>query len=159
MHLEDLMTMQRKLQDHIRDNQGRPRVSQMDDAQQSEYIAEDVLALEDELHEALDNVGWKSWAKEKGIIDRKQYLGEIVDGLFFWLNLANVAGASADEIEQIYVAKHARNMERYARGTEGYSMVEGKCPGCHRDHGDIYAAGGVVDDTGRCYACRVTVAP
>lgn len=139
MHLEDLMTMQRQLQDHIRRSAGRTLVGDLDPQGQSEYIAEDVLALTDELHEALQSIGWKSWAKERGIIDRRAYLGEIVDALFFWMNLVNVTGATADEIESIYVEKHGRNMKRYANGREGYSTVEGKCPNCRDDFGDIDA--------------------
>lgn len=154
MHLEDLLRLQRELQDHIRRSAGRPLVSELDTQGQGDYIAEDVLGATDELHEALDHVGWKSWAKEKGIIDRRAYLAEVVDVLFFWMNLVNVAGASADEVEKIYVEKHARNMARYANGPDGYSMVSGKCPVCRDDHGDIRARGGLVTaDTGRCYKC------
>jgi dimeric dUTPase (all-alpha-NTP-PPase superfamily) len=143
VHLIDLLDMQRRLQNHIRESSGRLRIPEMDDQGVSDYIAENVLALTDELHEALNHVGWKSWAKERGIIDRKAYLAEVVDAFFFWMNLVNVTGASADEIEKIYIEKHARNMARYANGREGYSMREGKCANCGEDFGDIATRTGI----------------
>jgi NTP pyrophosphatase (non-canonical NTP hydrolase) len=138
-----MMELQRDLQDHIRTNSGRPTLDEIMDADPAavgDTIKEDALALTDELHEALQKVGWKSWAKERGVIDRDAYLREMVDALFFWLNLVNIVDASADEISEIYREKWERNWKRYSDGN--YSMVEGKCAGCGDDFGDIVARGG-----------------
>jgi hypothetical protein len=137
------MELQANLQDHIRTNSGRPTLASMkqDPIGVGESIKEDVLALTDELHEALQNVGWKSWAKERGIIDRDAYLREVVDALFFLMNLFNVADATADEVCKIYLEKWERNWKRYSDGA--YSMVVGKCAGCGDDFGDIAARRGL----------------
>lgn len=154
MQLDDLREMQRKLQDHIRRNSGRPLLAEMDDQQRSDTIKEDVLAATDELHEALAKVGWKSWATERGILDRDAYLREIVDALFFLMNLMNAADPAPGEIDALYSEKWSRNWQRYATGT--YSMIEGKCPGCGDDYGDIIARGGTYNsETGRCARCIV----
>lgn len=95
---------------------------------QLEWIRWNVLALEDELHEALAETGWKPWAKSKHI-NRDAYISELVDAFHFMLNLMLVVDCSADEFLTKYFEKRGINAQRQA---EGYDGVTGKCPDCKR---------------------------
>lgn len=97
-----------------------------------DYIRWNVLALEDELHEALGEVGWKPWATSRHI-NRAAYVGELVDALHFLVNLFLAVDAGADEVLQRYLEKREKNIARMAAGYDG---VTGKCPGCGRDLAD-----------------------
>jgi dimeric dUTPase (all-alpha-NTP-PPase superfamily) len=93
-----------------------------------QFIKDMTLALEDELHEALGEVGWKPWATSRHIND-KAFGGELVDALHFLVNLFLAIGWSADEVLQAYLLKASKNEARQRRGYDG---VSGKCPRCHR---------------------------
>ena len=93
-----------------------------------EFIRWNILALEDELHEALGEVGWKPWATSRHI-NRAAYRGELVDAFHFFMNLCLVVGISAEELLNEYRKKRALNAERQL---EGYDGVSSKCPACGR---------------------------
>lgn len=107
-----------------------------------EFIRWNVLALEDELHEALAEVGWKPWATSKHI-NRDAFKGELVDAFHFLMNLMIVTGIDADEFLAGYREKNLRNAARQA---EGYDGVKGKCPGCRRALDDPAVKCYVYDD-------------
>lgn len=86
------------------------------------------LALQDELHEALAETGWKPWATSKHI-NEDAYKGELVDAWHFFMNLCLAAGMSADELHDRYIAKRLKNIKRQE---DGYDGVSTKCPGCKR---------------------------
>lgn len=96
------------------------------------FIKDMVLALEDELHEALGEVGWKPWATSRHV-NREAYVGELVDALHFLLNLCLVVGVTADELFEKYMAKSRTNIRRQEAGYDG---VDGKCPMCRRAYDD-----------------------
>lgn len=96
--------------------------------QKVEWIRWNVLALEDELHEALQEVGWKPWAKSKHV-NRDAYVSELVDAFHFLMNLMLVVDCSADEFLDKYFEKRKVNQKRQA---EGYDGVANKCPRCRR---------------------------
>jgi dimeric dUTPase (all-alpha-NTP-PPase superfamily) len=87
-----------------------------------------VLAATDELHELLAETSWKPWAKGD-FVNLTAARGEFIDAWHFMLNLANLLGLDADEIEERYLAKRAKNIRRQE---EGYDGVSTKCPGCKR---------------------------
>lgn len=93
------------------------------------YVKEYVLALEHELHEALDEMSWKPWATREPVLDRTAYIGELIDVLHFLMNLFLVVEVSADEIYDGYIAKWAVNVSRFNGGYDGVST---KCRGCGR---------------------------
>jgi hypothetical protein len=99
----------------------------------AEYVRWNVLALEDELHEALNEVGWKPWATDR-YFNRDAFVGELIDVMHFVANLLVTAGVTGEELSQKYHSKQQRN--RY-RQEVGYTGVEGKCPTCRRDLDDI----------------------
>jgi len=94
----------------------------------TDFIMWNVVALTDELHEALAEVGWKPWATSRHI-NRDAYRGELVDAFHFFMNLMMVADITPSELMAEYYKKRQKNADRQAAGYDGVST---KCPGCHR---------------------------
>lgn len=117
---------------------------QLEDAERADYVRSMTLALMDELHEALAEVGWKPWASGRHL-NRDAFVSELIDALHFLVNLFLVAGATSNEVAIKYFAKAAKNENRQAAGYDG---VSGKCATCHRALDDI----GVTCTTERCGA-------
>lgn len=128
--LADLLEAQLKLQiEHMKD--GDPRTLTGD--AMADFMRWNAFALTDEVHEAMAEVGWKPWATNRAI-DEEAFLGEMVDGFHFFMNML-LCGVRrppeviAQKFEEAYFRKNQRNAERQQ---EGYSGLD-KCPGCHRD--------------------------
>lgn len=96
--------------------------------ERAEWIRWNMLALEDELHEALAETGWKPWATSKHV-NREAFISELVDAWHFFMNLLLVVDCSAAEFTQAYAKKRKLNAERQAAGYDG---VTGKCGNCMR---------------------------
>lgn len=86
------------------------------------------IALQDELHEALGEVGWKPWATSKHF-NEDAVKGELVDAFHFFMNLCLVSNMGAAELFARYKEKRTKNQKRQE---EGYDGVSTKCPGCRR---------------------------
>lgn len=82
----------------------------------------------DEMHEALDEIGWKPWATSKHF-NEEAVKGELVDEFHFFMNRCLTAGMDAVELFEKYKAKRLKNIQRQI---DGYDGVSTKCPGCHR---------------------------
>lgn len=102
-----------------------------------DYIKNQVLALLDEGHEALNEVSWKPWAKDT-FVNHEALRGELADILCFLVNLALAAGMTADDFYAAHQEKALRNIKRQEAG---YSQRAGKCPGCLRAIDDLVAKG------------------
>lgn len=96
--------------------------------ERAEFIRWNILAAEDELHEALAEVGWKPWATSRPL-NYGAFKGELVDAFHFFMNLMLVAGITADEFLTAYQVKREKNAKRQI---EGYDGVTGKCKDCGR---------------------------
>jgi phosphoribosyl-ATP pyrophosphohydrolase len=107
--------------------------SRLDTEDAIAYIRNMVLAAEDELHEALQEVGWKPWASSKHI-NRDGFVSELVDTWQFLMNLAQVVGVTPDEFASKLEAKHRINWQRL----KGYDGVSDKCTNCHRAFDDTH---------------------
>ncbi len=99
-----------------------------------EYVRWNMLALEDELHEALSEVSWKPWARTT-YVNRVPFLQELIDAAHFlnnmWLAVAQLEpDESAALFVQMYWDKNKRNAQRQV---DEYDGVSGKCPHCRRD--------------------------
>jgi hypothetical protein len=114
------------------------------------YMKDMVLALVDELHEFLGEIGWKPWATSRHINEAAAQ-GELVDAFHFFLNLCLAVNMTADGLHEKYVQKRTVNV---VRQEEGYDGVEGKCPGCKRDFGDIDRARAHTAVTGFRYVAK-----
>jgi hypothetical protein len=99
-----------------------------DDAR-ADFILWNVLAATDELHEALQEVGWKPWATGRGWMNRDAFVGEMVDVMHFVANLLVTANVTGEELSQAYMDKVHRNEARMASGK--YDGRD-KCPACGR---------------------------
>lgn len=122
----------------------------MTNVERIEFLKINILALEDELHEALAEVGWKPWADSRHInID--QLRGELIDAWHFMMNLFITAGMDAQMITDMYLAKREKNIKRQE---EGYDGVSGKCKVCKRALDDVIW-GDVTDDHGNRYCSQV----
>lgn len=86
------------------------------------------IAITDEFHEALDEVGWKPWASSRHF-NEEAVKGELVDAFHFFINMCMLAGVTADDLIEGYVKKSGKNI---ARQEAGYDGVATKCPACHR---------------------------
>jgi dimeric dUTPase (all-alpha-NTP-PPase superfamily) len=92
----------------------------MDGTALVDYIRLNVLALTDELHEALGEIHWKPWATAPpGFRDRERYVEEIADALHFLLNLCLAGRISADELMSAFEGKNAVNHQRQDAGYTG----------------------------------------
>ena len=116
MALEEIFERQLRLQ---RESFGVDP-SSLADEDKIEYIRWNVLALEDELHEALAEVSWKPWASDT-FISRDAYVKELVDALHFLTNLFLVVGADAGEVLRRYKAKAEVNAARQEAGYEHHT--------------------------------------
>jgi dimeric dUTPase (all-alpha-NTP-PPase superfamily) len=120
--LDLIFEKQKALQ--VRSYGGDP--AELPDEERIAYVRNMTLALEDELHEALAETGWKPWATSRHI-NREAYVGELVDALHFLVNLFLVVGAGADEVHARYIEKSTRNAKRQS---DGYDGLAGKCTSC-----------------------------
>lgn len=101
---------------------------QLEGEDRRRFIVDMYTALVDELHEALNETGWKPWATSRHF-NRDAYVDELVDALHFLVNLFLVADVEPEEVAERYVRKNQRNAERQKAGYDG---VTGKCAVCGR---------------------------
>lgn len=123
--LQQMLEMQRKLQVLA---YGKDPGEITDPAEKIQFARDMREALEAELQEAIDEIGWKPWATSKHF-NTEAFKWEIVDALFFWLNLALVADMDGFETMEKYESKWKKN---YKRQLDGYDGVVGKCGVCKR---------------------------
>jgi len=114
-----------------------PRQIGQDEELRAEYVLWNAFAACDEIHEAMQEVGWKPWATSRHM-NNDAFLGEIVDALHFVGNMILAAAERRDEspyslatkVWAIYQTKADVNLQRQL---EGYDGVKTKCPNCHRE--------------------------
>lgn len=118
--LQEMLELQEELQRRY-DNGTSPAVYTGET--RANYIRIHMLALTDELHEALREVGWKPWSKTpSGKMNRDTYLDELVDAWHFFMNLLIVADCTPDEFFNRYLRKNGVN---HGRIDDGYSSPTG----------------------------------
>jgi dimeric dUTPase (all-alpha-NTP-PPase superfamily) len=96
-----------------------------------QFIKDMTLALTDEVHEALNEVGWKPWAKSNHI-NHLAYHGELIDALHFLINLMIASDMTAEQVWRLYLEKNDVNRKRQE---DGYTGLR-KCYDCKRDLDD-----------------------
>lgn len=119
-------------------------------AERIQYIKDMVIAATDELHEALNETGWKPWATVRHIHE-DAYIAELVDAWHFLMNLMLATGREPGDLADLlfhgYVTKAQVNVERQARGYDG---VSSKCSHCGRALDDTAVSCWRVEDQGYC---------
>lgn len=91
-----------------------------------------VMALQDELHEALGEIGWKNWSTSRHF-NVEAVQGELVDAFCFLMSLMLLAGLDAPTLYAKYQAKMRIN---HKRQEDGYDGISTKCPSCRRAYDD-----------------------
>jgi dimeric dUTPase (all-alpha-NTP-PPase superfamily) len=95
------------------------------------YVREQALALTDELHEALNEIPWKSWATSAEY-NRAAYTEELADVFIFFMNMMLAGDVRPTEIMRTVYDKIHKNMKRQ---DDGYVInATTKCPGCKRSY-------------------------
>lgn len=128
--LENMLKAQLDIQGII--NPDLPPLNERDLDQRIDAIRYNYIALVQELSEAMNEVGWKSWATSRHI--NAEMFGELRDVFQFLVNLMFLAtGDSPEKLAHRLVhdlaAKHEVNIQR-AKGN--YDGVSTKCPRCKR---------------------------
>lgn len=103
----------------------------------ADWVVMNHTALVKEVGEALDEVGWKPWATNRGWVNREAFIKELVDVGHFLANLLVAVGCTDAEWESLYRAKQEVNLRRQEQGYDG---VAGKCHFCHRALDDLGVA-------------------
>lgn len=99
-----------------------------------DYIVYMKTALDDELHEMLNETGWKPWATSRHI-NMEGMKSELVDAFQFFMNLCFAAKMDANEL----MIRHADKLQKnYERAANGYDGVSTKCGWCGRALDDTY---------------------
>lgn len=122
--MQDMLDMQRSLQ--IKSYGQDPL--ELGNEELMDWIRWNVLACEDELHEAMAESGWKPWATSNHI-NKEAFFHEMIDAWHFFMNLLLVTGYSANDFYRAYIDKHHLNAKRQA---DGYDGIAGKCKVCGR---------------------------
>lgn len=127
--LSQMLEMQRRLQIG---SYGSDPV-ELQGSERADFFRTHSFALIAELVEASEEIGWKPWAKgdKAQYINREAYLKELVDAWHFFMNTWLLAGGTAEELYEMYMAKRTVNERRQI---EGYDGVSTKCrnPKCKR---------------------------
>lgn len=124
----DRLAIMLNMQSELQEKSFGTRVEDLEGWARIQFFKEMKLALQDELHEALDEMGWKIWASSKHW-NEEAVKGELIDAWHFFMNLLIVSGMDAEEVFERYMKKHDVNVSRQK---EGYDGVSTKCLGCKR---------------------------
>lgn len=127
----DLLDFMLRMQERLQRESFGCDPQEMSTDKRVEYIRWNVLALTDELHEALGETSWKPWKQGEAWINPTELKDELVDAWHFMMNLLLASGMDVNELFYRYTAKHATNVRRMASGE--YDGVKDKCPSCRRE--------------------------
>jgi len=83
----------------------------------TEWVLNYCRAMQQEIAELTDSVPWKWWAKYQ-TFDMQNARVEVIDLFHFLISLAQTLDMSADDVYELYRAKHRVN---HARQDSGYS--------------------------------------
>jgi hypothetical protein len=109
----------------------------MDQEMRCAYFRDYVLGTIDELHEALQGVGWKPWATSRHLKEDEVF-GELRDAWQILTNLMFIAKqVTPEELADLFEdALYAKLKVNHRRVEEGYDGVTGKCAACRRAFDD-----------------------
>jgi len=112
---------------------GDPR--HLDGNDMADFMRWNAFALEDEIHEAMQEVGWKPWATDR-TINVTEFVREMVDAFHFYMNMLLCATGMepSDLVDMFFRMYMEKNAENARRQIEGYTGLE-KCRECGREVG------------------------
>lgn len=126
--MTDMLEQAFKLQHDMQIQSFGANPAELEGEDKIQFFKDMKLALQDELHEALQEMGWKPWATSKHF-NTEAVQGELVDAFHFFMNLCIVSGLTPGQLFEKYLAKRTKNQKRQVAGYDGVST---KCPGCKR---------------------------
>ena len=96
--------------------------------ERADFATWNSYALIDELSEAMQELKWKPWltSTRGDWVDRDAFVGELVDALHFFMNLALLAGCTGEEMATRYFIKRGTNARRQAEGYTGEKDADGR---------------------------------
>jgi dimeric dUTPase (all-alpha-NTP-PPase superfamily) len=118
--LKEMLRLQAELQERL---YGKEPID-LEGNERKDYVRTMVLAITDELHEALREVPWKPWSGST-LWDKDSEINfklELVDAFHFFMNLMLVAGMTAEELFTEYLRKNQIN---HGRIDDDYSSPTG----------------------------------
>lgn len=124
----DRLAIMLNMQSELQERSYGQRIEELTGEARIQMFKEMYVALVDELHEALGEMGWKAWATSKHFRE-PAVQGELIDAWHFFMNLLILAGLDPEKMFEMYMAKHDKNKKRQE---EGYDGVSTKCQGCGR---------------------------
>lgn len=98
-----------------------------------QFIRDMREALESELQEVMDEVGWKPWATSRHV-NEEAAQGEMADVMLFFINLCLVLNLDPYKLADKTYEKMQRNLDRQLQGYDG---IAGKCVRCKRALDDL----------------------
>lgn len=127
--LQQMLDMQRELQRRINGYD----IEEQSTETRIANIMLNTFCVGNELHEMMDEMGWKPWATSRHL-NHEMAKKELVDVWHFLMNIMLHLGMDGDELYRLYRAK---NVVNHARQDNGYDGVTNKCPNCHRDLDEV----------------------
>jgi len=124
----DRLAIMLNMQSELQERSYGQRIEELEGEARIQMFKEMYVALVDELHEALGEMGWKAWATSKHF-NEGAVQGELIDAWHFFMNLLILSGLDPEEMFEKYMAKHKKNQQRQV---DGYDGVTTKCKGCGR---------------------------
>lgn len=101
----------------------------------ADFMRWNAFALTDEIHEAMQEVGWKPWATTRHL-NGEAFMKEMVDAWHFFMNmlLAASPGRTPEEImTEFFERYYDKNSINAQRQIDGYDGLKDKCNICHRE--------------------------
>ena len=117
--LQEMIDLQAKLQS---ETYGKD-ISKLDTREKIEAYRINMMALQDELHEALNEMSWKPWAKAEYFNDDRVQQ-ELVDAWHFFMNLMIISFMDEEKLHLRYLAKRKVNIKRQEDGYDGVSTKD-----------------------------------
>lgn len=114
MDSKDMLEQMFDLQAALNRRIGQDTVN-MPEEKQPEWVLNYSRALSQETAELIDSVPWKWWANYQ-TYDKQNARVEVVDLFHFLISLAQVVGLSAEDVFNLYTAKHRVNLDRQDAG-------------------------------------------
>ena len=114
------------------------------------FLTWNCFALEDELHEAMGETGWKPWATSNHL-NAEAFHGELVDAFHFFMNLCLASGLTVEKLFEGYNIKLQKNIQRQRDAYDGLN----KCPKCRRALDDDATTCNYNKDSGRGFCQEV----
>jgi len=124
----DRLAIMLNMQSELQEKSYGQRIEELEGTERIQMFKEMYVALVDELHEALGEMGWKAWATSKHF-NEPAVQGELIDAWHFFMNLLILSGLDPEVMFEKYMAKHRKNQQRQEAGYDGVST---KCRGCGR---------------------------